>query len=246
MEITGRIHSIESAGAVDGPGIRFVIFMQGCPLRCKYCHNPDTWKFSGGKEVSVSDVVKDAVKYKNFMDYSGGGVTVSGGEPLMQKPFVTELFKQLHAQGIHTTLDTAGQTAIDAPLDAVLDHTDLVLLDVKHLEDDKHVWLTGKGNGRTIAFLEHLQKRHIKTWIRWVVLPGFNDTDAYAKAYADFVKRYDVIELVELLPYHAMGVFKWQQLGVPYTLDDVSPTKERMATIADILHENGIKTLFSK
>ena len=242
-----RIHSKESAGTVDGPGIRYVVFMQGCPLRCKYCHNPDTWDCNDGKLTSVKEILYEALKYKPFMQFSGGGVTISGGEPLLHKQFIATLFEALKGYDIHTAIDTSGYATIDADLDKVLEHTDLVLLDIKHLNPNAHHELTGVNNIKTLAFLKHLQEKNIKTWIRWVVLPDFNDTAEYAESLAEFLKSYSNIELVELLPYHEMGKYKWEQLGLKYQLDGVEPpSKSKIKELSSILNQHGLETLISE
>lgn len=242
--ISTRIHSVETGGTVDGPGIRYVVFMQGCPLRCKFCHNPDTWNPKNGQPKNLSELWKDIIKYKPFMKFSNGGITVSGGEPMLHKGFVTLLFELAKQADIHTAIDTSGYTNIDDELDILLTATDLVLLDIKHLNSDKHLELTGVNNKKTLALLKHLQERKIATWVRWVVLPGFNDSEAYAKEFADFIKDFDNVELVELLPYHEMGKYKWEALGLKYELDGVEPpSKEVIKRLAEILHERGIKTL---
>ena len=242
--ISTRIHSVETGGAVDGPGMRYVVFMQGCPLRCKFCHNPDTWNAKGGQPKNLSELWKDILKYKPFMQFSNGGITVSGGEPLLHKEFITFLFELAKQADIHTAIDTSGYTNIDDELDVLLTATDLVLLDIKHLDSDKHLDLTGVNNNKTLALLDHLRDLKINTWVRWVVLPGFNDSDEYAKRFADFIKDYDNVELVELLPYHEMGKYKWQEIGLKYELEGMSePTKKDIQRIAAILHSQGIKTL---
>lgn len=244
LDITARVHSQVSAGAVDGPGIRYVVFLQGCPLRCKFCHNPDTWNVTGGEDMSVRELLDNVMKYKTFMQFSGGGVTVSGGEPLLQKKFLQELFAELKLKGIHTAVDTSGYIRIDEDLDKVLDVTDLVLLDLKQIDDDAHKELTGVHNLLIKEFLNHLQKRNIKVWIRYVVLAGINDSAEYAERYAEFVKKYSNVELVEILPYHEMGVDKWTKLGLKYQLSKENiPSKEKLKEIANVLQSQGLKTL---
>ncbi len=241
--ITTNIHSIETGGAVDGPGIRYVLFLQGCPLRCKYCHNPDTWEIKGGERKSVSEIYKDAVSYKAFMNFSGGGFTATGGEPLLHKKFLIPLFKLLKSQNIHTNIDTSGYTNIDADLDELLDYTDLVMLDIKHLDTREHKNLTKVDNFKTLEFLKHLAQKDINTWVRYVVVAGFNDSLEYAKEFAEFIKPYKNVELVELLPYHEMGVNKWIKLGEPYQLSEANvPSKKRMQEIAKIFKEAGVAT----
>ncbi len=241
--ITTNIHSKESAGTVDGPGFRFVVFFQGCPLRCKFCHNPDTWDINGGKLISVTNLYEEIIQYKPFMQFSGGGVTVSGGEPLLHKKFIIYLFELLKGSNIHTAIDTSGFVPINEELDKLMDLTDLVLLDIKHLNPNKHVDIAGVNNHKILKFLDYLAEKNIKTWLRWVILPGFNDSQEYAREFADFVKKYPNVELVELLPYHEMGKYKWQELGLKYELENIlPPSKEDVAKIANILNECGIKT----
>ena len=241
-----RVHSYESGGTVDGPGIRFVVFLQGCPLRCKYCHNPDTWNFNGGKQVSAQEVVDEVLKYENFMTFSHGGVTFSGGEPLMQKQVLLPVFEELKKHDIHIALDTAGTTNVDETVLSLLDNTDLVMLDVKHLVSAEHKNLTGMGNEKTYAFLEVLKQKNIRTWIRWVIVPNFNDTVEYAHKFATFVKEYANVELVELLPYHQHGVYKWKELGLEYPLKDTpEPEKETVKQLAKVLEDLNIKTLYA-
>lgn len=243
-EIKGRIHSEESAGTVDGPGIRYVVFMQGCPLRCKYCHNPDTWNLNGGIEVSVDELLQNILKYKEFMSFSGGGVTISGGDPILQVRFLTELFKKLKEHNIHTALDTSGYTMITPELNELLKYTDLVLLDLKQLDNVKHKALTGFDNIRILNFLTHLENLKVKTWVRYVVIPTISDDLEYAKQYANFVKKYGNVEYVELLPYHELGKYKWETLGLKYQLSDIhAPTKEKMKAIKTIFKEAEVKTL---
>ena len=245
--ITTKIHSKETAGMVDGPGLRYVLFMQGCPLRCKFCHNPDSWKMDDGKLVNVSEIFKEIISYKSFMKFSNGGVTASGGEPLLHKKFLATLFHLLKDEGIHTAIDTSGYTMIDDELNSLLDYTDLVLLDVKHLKSNKHAELTKVTNIRTLELLDHLQSRKINTWVRWVVLPGFNDSLEYAEEFASFISKYNNVELVELLPYHEVGKYKWEEMKMKYELDDVSPpTAESMQNIEDILTKHKIKVLRAK
>ncbi len=240
----GFIHSIESGSSVDGPGIRSVIFLQGCPLRCKYCQNPDTWNLSDGKVQNVDHIVKKLLSYKSFYDSSGGGVTISGGEPLMQKKFLASLLKELKQNNIHTALDTSGFTDINEDLDNVLKYTDLVLLDIKHLSDNKHIYLTGKSNNKTLNLLNYLNKRNIKTWIRYVLLKTINDSDDYVAKLANYLKGYKNVELVEVLPYHRLGLTKWKELGLDYPLKDIaSSTNQDAIKVKKILSKYGLKTI---
>ena len=241
-----KIHSYESGGTVDGPGIRFVVFMQGCPLRCQYCHNPDTWDANLGKKIPASDLVNEVIKYKKFMEFSKGGVTFSGGEPLVQKEKLLPVIKALKLHNIHIAIDTAGTTNIDETTTSLLKYVDLVMLDVKHLVPYEHKLLTGLTNEKTIAFLELLNKQNIRTWVRWVVVPGINDSKEYAHKFADFIKEHSNVELVEILPYHKNGIYKWKELKLTYPLENINePTKESIEDISKILEQKGIKTLYA-
>lgn len=221
--LIGRIHSLESFGAVDGPGVRFVAFMQGCPMRCQFCHNPDTWDPHGPVqfEWTPQQLVAEVRRYRSFI--RRGGVTVSGGEPLMQAPFVAEFFRLCHEEGFHTALDTSG--ALFTPLAlAVLPHTDLVLLDVKTPSDEMHPAYTGLPRTNPQRWLEHLAHIGKPVWIRHVVVPGRTDSDESLLALARLVKPYlAVIERVELLSYHVMGAYKYASLSIPYPLEGVEP-----------------------
>ena len=244
--ISIRIHSYESAGTVDGPGIRFVVFMQGCPLRCQYCHNPDTWDFKAGKVVSAKTLLNEILKYTAFMKFSNGGVTFSGGEPLVQKQALLPLLKELKRQGVHIAIDTAGTTNIDDVTLEILNTVDLVMLDVKHITPYEHKLLTGLSNDKNIAFLEALSQQNVKTWVRWVVVPNINDSLEYANRFASLIKKYPNVELVEILPYHKNGIYKWEVLNIPYQLKDTSePSKDSIEEIAKVLEKQGIKTLYS-
>lgn len=236
----GRIHSFESFGTVDGPGIRFVVFLQGCPLRCQYCHNPDTWG-AGGEEHSVDDVVGRALRYKNYFG-DKGGVTVTGGEPLLQIDFVTELFTALKAKGVHTCIDTSGITFNKDSENIVEKHkkllsvTDLILLDIKHIDDEACKKLTGQSNKNTLDFARFVSDNGTKLWIRQVLVPGLTDNDEDLKKTRAFIDSLATVEKVEVLPYHTMGVVKYEKLGLEYPLKDVaSPSKERVMYAKNIL-----------
>ncbi|MPS31922.1 MULTISPECIES: pyruvate formate lyase 1-activating protein [unclassified Salinivibrio] len=241
MSTIGRIHSFESCGTVDGPGIRFIVFMQGCLMRCKYCHNRDTWDTHGGKEVTVDEIMKDVRAYRHFITASGGGVTASGGEAMLQPEFVRDFFQAANAEGIHTCLDTNGYIRKHTPvIDEVLDATDLVMLDLKQLNDEVHEDLVGVSNRRTLDFAKYLQKIGQKTWIRYVVVPGYTDDDDSAHRLGQFIQDMDNIEKVELLPYHQLGAHKWEALGHDYELQDVSPpSKEVMESVKAIIASYG-------
>lgn len=236
----GNIHSFESFGTVDGPGIRYVVFMQGCPMRCKYCHNPDTWQVGAGKKYTAEAVFKEILKYKNYI--KSGGVTVSGGEPLLQAEFITELFRLLKAEGIHTALDTSGVTfdkdnpqSVEKHL-SVLRYTDLVLLDIKHIDEDEHKALTGFSNKRTLDFAQFLSENGKKMWIRHVLVPDITDKDEYLQKLKQFISGLKTVERVEVLPYHTMGEVKYEKLGLPYPLKGVQPpAKQRIENARKIL-----------
>ncbi len=239
--MTGRIHSFESFGTVDGPGIRFVVFLQGCPLRCQYCHNPDTWK-CGGEEYTAQSIVQRALRYKNYFG-DKGGVTVSGGEPLLQIDFVTELFALLKEKGIHTCVDTSGITFHGELPESVGKHkkllavTDLFLLDIKHIDDEACKKLTGKSNANTLAFAKFLSDNGKKMWIRQVLVPDITDNDESLERTRAFIDSLETVEKVEVLPYHTMGVVKYEKLGIEYPLQGVqAPTKDRVNNAKRILY----------
>ena len=237
MTIKARIHSFESCGTVDGPGIRFILFLQGCLMRCKYCHNRDTWDLDGGKEITVEELMIEVVTYRHFMNASGGGVTASGGEAILQAEFVRDWFRACKEQNIHTCLDTNGFVRrYDQVIDELLDVTDLVLLDLKQLDDTIHHNLIGVPNKRTLEFARYLQKRNQRTWIRYVVVPGYTDDDHSVTLLGEFIKDMQNVEKVELLPYHRLGQHKWEAMGEKYMLDGIHPPKkETMDTIRDIM-----------
>ena len=238
--MTGKIHSFESFGTVDGPGIRFVVFMQGCPMRCKYCHNPDTWSFSGGMEYSAEEVAARALKYKSYFQ-GDGGVTVSGGEPLAQIDFVCELFKILKQSGVHTALDTSGITFDGGDAASVKKHaellkyTDLVLLDIKHIDDERHKALTGHPNKNPLAFAKYLSDSGKDTWIRHVLVSGITDDDNYLKKLRDFIGTLKTVKNIEVLPYHAMGEAKYEKMGIPYPLKGLNPPEYERVENARII-----------
>ena len=224
-EIYGKIHSFESFGTVDGPGIRFVFFMQGCPLRCKYCHNRDTWDSRSGKKYTVNEVFDKIMHYKNYI-YPNGGVTVSGGEPLLQPQFLIELFKKLKKEGFHTCLDTSGMFEINDQIKELLSLTDLVLLDIKHIDDEKCKNLVGFSNKLELDFARYLSDNNIKMWIRQVLVPGYTDDEHDLKELKKFISNLKTVEKVEILPYHNMGEFKWHDIGACYELKNVKPATD--------------------
>ena len=220
--MTAKIHSIESFGTVDGPGIRFVTFMQGCPLRCQFCHNPDTWNPQGPcrYEMTPAELRDEAIRYYNYI--RKGGVTLSGGEPLLQAGFVAEYFRLCHEEGLHTALDTSGYIHTPHALEA-LRHTDLVLLDIKTMNPELYPKLTGVPQDNNLRFLDTLQERGIPTWIRHVVVPGLTDNDEWLQRLGEHIAKYDVVEKIEILPYHTLGAYKYKELGLPYPLEGVPP-----------------------
>lgn len=216
-----RIHSIESLGTVDGPGLRFVLFFQGCALRCKYCHNRDTWEQNAGNLISVDEVISKVKRYKNFLLPSGGGVTVTGGEPLLQVKFLITLFTKLKEEGIPTALDTSGMFALTPDIKKVLELTDLVLLDIKHINPEKCKDLVGFSNEKELAFAQYLSEQNIPVWIRQVLIPGITDSKEDLIALKDFLHTLSNVKKVEILPYHSLGKYKWESLGLDYSLKDV-------------------------
>ena len=229
-KIIGRVHSFQSLGTVDGPGVRTVVFMQGCPLRCICCHNPDTWDFAGGSETTAEELTGKILRYRNYFG-ANGGVTVSGGEPLCQAPFVTALFRELHAQGIHTALDTSGYR-LDERARELLSVTDLVLLDVKYTNAEDYRAHVGCELSRVEEFLAYLCEHNIPTWIRHVLIPGYNDNDASLTVLCDLPHRYPNIEKIELLPFRKLCLEKYRELNIPFPLADTpEPTAECIAEL---------------
>lgn len=225
--MTGQVHSIESFGTVDGPGVRMVVFTKGCPMRCQYCHNPDTWEFGGGTEMNTDEILELYKRNVNF--YRSGGITVTGGEPMAQIEFVTELFEKAHKQGIHTCLDTSGITfrpnipSNVEKTDALLAVTDLVMLDIKHIDPEKHKQLTSQPNNGILAFARYLSEKQIPVWIRHVVVPGITDNPDYLYQLGRFIGTLSNVKALDVLPYHDMGKMKYKELGIPYPLEDVKP-----------------------
>lgn len=220
--VFGNIHSIESCGTVDGPGVRFVVFTQGCPMRCKYCHNPDTWSTVKNQLMSVDEILTKYDGVKEFV--KTGGITVTGGEPLLQIEFVTELFKSAKAGKIHTALDTSGvlfNPRHTEKINKLLKYTDLVLLDIKHINDDEHKKLTGMSNKNVLEFAEYLSKNKIPVWIRHVVVPGITDNEKSLKELGKFLAKLNNIKALDVLPYHDMAVSKYENLKINYPLKGV-------------------------
>ncbi|CEN54520.1 pyruvate formate-lyase-activating protein [Capnocytophaga canis] len=241
--LRAAIHSVESFGNIDGPGIRYVVFFQGCMLRCKYCHNPDTWELHNddAKMMTTDELVSDIVKYKTFFQASGGGVTLSGGEPLLQLDFVLELFTKLKSLGISTCVDTCGGFYANTPIInekilKLISLTDLFLVDIKHIDDTQHQRLTKRHNKNIITFIDFLSQNGAKMWVRHVLVPKWTDDDVYLQKLRDYIDTLQGVERVEVLPYHDMAKFKYDELGIDYPLKDIErPSKERI--------ENAIKIL---
>lgn len=235
----GRIHSLETFGTVDGPGIRFVLFMQGCALRCHYCHNPDSWDSNAGVEKTVDDILAEIEPYVEYYNNSGGGITVTGGEPTLQSPFVAELFKACKERwGLHTALDSSG-FCDPTHAKALLDVTDLVLLDMKYMDSEGHRELTGQPNARILTFAKHLSERGTRMWIRRVLIPGWTDSAKELTALGEFIQELASVDKVEVLPYHRMGLYKWRQLGIPYPLEGIVEPSPQEIERANLLIEQG-------
>lgn len=243
--MVGYIHSKESFGTVDGPGIRYVIFMQGCPLRCLYCHNPDTWQTGKGEKITPEEVLFEYNKNKAF--YSKGGITVSGGEPLLQTDFLIELFKKAKEENIHTCIDTSGITY--APendkyikkLDELMKYTDLVMLDIKHIDSQAHKALTGQGNKNVLDFAKYLEQKNIPVWIRHVVVEGYTDSSEALKELGRFIGKLKNLKALDVLPYHSLGAGKYKELGIPYKLEGLKPLSKGEAVKAKMLILEGMK-----
>ena len=245
--MTGYIHSTESFGTVDGPGVRFVVFFQGCPMRCLYCHNPDTWAFGRGTEKTAAELMAEFDSYKEFL--KSGGITATGGEPLAQPEFLAELFTLAKSKGVHTCLDTSG--AVYSPekhelIDRVLSATDLVMLDIKHIDTHEHKKLTGHGNENILAFAEHLRELKIPVWIRHVVVPDITDKPEYLEKLGEYLASLDNLKALDVLPYHDMAKPKYAELGIDYPLADTPPLPREAAINAKNLILNGIRSGLKK
>lgn len=234
------VHSLESFGSADGPGVRYVIFLSGCHMRCQFCHNPDTWDLRAGREYTVSELIQTALRYRSYWG-SEGGITVSGGEPLLQIDFLLELFSEAKKKDIHTTLDTSGnpftrEEPFFSKWKELMEVTDLVLLDIKHIDEEGHRILTGQSGENIKEMARLMSDLGQPMWIRHVLVPERNDKDEYLHALAAFIRELRTVERVEVLPYHTLGVFKWENLGVPYPLEGIDPpSPERIAHAKQIL-----------
>ena len=239
-EIKGRIHSVESFGSADGPGVRYIVFLNGCNMRCQYCHNPDTWAKDGGELMTPEEVLKKALRYKTYWKEMGG-ITVSGGEALLQIDFVTELFRLAKEKGVNTCLDTSGNPfSLEEPFkskfDELMKYTDLFMLDIKHMDDAAHRKLTGQTNQNILEMAAYLSDHGKAMWIRHVLVPGITTEEDELYRLRSFLDTLKTVERVEVLPYHTLGVFKWKELGIPYQLEGVDPpTKEQIDRAKEIL-----------
>ena len=239
-EIKGRIHSVESFGSADGPGVRYIVFLKGCNMRCQYCHNPDTWAKDGGELMTPEEELKKALRYKTYWKEKGG-ITVSGGEALLQIDFVTELFRLAKEKGVNTCLDTSGNPfSLEEPFkskfDELMKYTDLFMLDIKHMDDAAHRKLTGQTNQNILEMAAYLSDHGKAMWIRHVLVPGITTEEDELHRLRSFLDTLKTVERVEVLPYHTLGVFKWKELGIPYQLEGVDPpTKEQIDRAKEIL-----------
>ena len=238
---TGRVHSLQSLGTLDGPGIRFVVFLQGCHLRCACCHNPDTWAMNEGTEYTAEEIVSRALRFREYFGVEGG-ITLSGGEPLLQIDFLTELFRTASAEGIHTCIDTSGATYNELDneylqkLDVLMKYTNLVMLDIKHINPAKHKELTGKDNNNILLFAKYLERKKIPLWVRHVVIPGYTDNRQDLFDLGKFIGTLHNLKALDVIPYHTLGVHKYTELGIPYRLNEVNlATKEQTQNAKQII-----------
>ena len=240
MEIKGNIHSIETFGTVDGPGVRFVVFFQGCPMRCLYCHNPDTWNFSENKIKTVDELF---IEYEKGKEFTKGGITATGGEPTFQLDFLIELFKKFYNEGVHTVLDTSGIlfNESDHRYIELIKYTNLVMLDIKHIDDDEHKKLTGHSNKNILNFARFLSDNNVSMWIRHVVVPNITFKEEYLFKLGQFIKQLKSVSALDVLPYHNMAIPKYEKLGINYPLKETSPLTKEDAIIARNIILNGIK-----
>ncbi len=238
--IIGHVNSVESFGSVDGPGVRFMFFMQGCPMRCKYCHNPETWKYEGGTDYTPEEAFEQAYRFKSYWK-GGGGITVSGGEALMQMDFVTELFRIAHEHGVNTALDTSGapftrEEPFFSEFTELMEVTDLFILDIKEIDDEKHKSLTGHTNANILDMARFLSDSGKHMWIRNVLVPTVTDDEGDLRSLAAFIDTLETVDRVEVLPYHTLGLHKYEKLGIKYSLEGIEPpTKEQTAFAESIL-----------
>ena len=255
--IKGLVHAHETFGAVDGPGVRYVVFLQGCAMRCMFCHNPETWAMGNtewkAETWDAKSLFEKAFKYKTYWgkNLEKGGITVSGGEPLLQMEFVTEFFKLAKAKGVHTALDTSGQPfsmeeEYLEKFDELMKYTDLVMLDIKHIDPEAHKELTSQENKGILQFVEYLEKKGVAVWIRHVVVPGITDDPGALKRLGRFIGRFHNIKALDVLPYHTMGVTKYENLGIPYPLKGLEPLSKKDAAKAREIILEGMREIRNK
>ena len=243
--MSGKIHSLETFGTVDGPGTRYVVFLQGCPMRCLYCHNPDTWATNGGQTIEVAEIIENFERGRAF--YKEGGITVTGGEPLLQIDFVIKLFIEAKKHNIHTCIDTSGivynpeNEAIMQKFDTLFQYTDLVMLDIKHIDPEEHKKLTAQPNDNILKFAQYLSDKGISTWIRHVVVPTITDNDEYLFKLGYFIGSLKTVSVLDVLPYHTMGKAKYENLGIPYPLDGIDAMDKEIAAQKREVILKGIK-----
>lgn len=243
--MSGKIHSLETFGTVDGPGTRYVVFLQGCPLRCLYCHNPDTWDTKGGQTIEVSEIIENYERNRAF--YKEGGITVTGGEPLLQIDFLIELFIEAKKHNIHTCIDTSGivynpqNMTLMQKLDTLIQYTDLVMLDIKHIDPEEHKKLTAHSNDAILKFAQYLSDKGIPIWIRHVVVPTITDNDEYLFKLGYFLGSLKTVKVLDVLPYHTMGKAKYENLGMPYPLEGIEPLDKEIAVEKREVILKGIK-----
>ena len=239
-QLLGNIHSVESFGSADGPGVRYIVFLKGCNMRCKYCHNPDTWAAANGQQLSAEEVLQKALRYKSYWR-NNGGITISGGEALLQIDFVTELFRLAKEKGVNTCLDTSGnpftrEEPFYAKFEELMQVTDLFMLDIKHMDEEAHRKLTGQTNVNILDMARCLSDHGKAMWIRHVLVPGITDDEEQLKQLRAFIDTLQTVERVEILPYHTLGVYKWKELGIPYGLEGGNPpTQEQVRRAKEIL-----------
>ena len=230
------MHSVETGGMVDGPGVRYVVFLSGCGLRCKYCHNPDTWKLKSGQLVTVGDTIRDIKKYQSYLKFSGGGVTITGGEPFMQPDFLVELLAACKSVGLHTALDTSG-FADRSAAERALQYTDMLLLDIKSFNPVTYKELTGVPLDKTLEVLRLAEYMEIPIWVRFVLVPGYTDNMEDIRRMASFLEPFVNVVKVDVLPFHKMGEYKWEELGLQYELADVEPPSRELLERAKAILE---------
>lgn len=236
----GYVHSLESFGSADGPGVRYIVFLSGCAMRCQFCHNPDTWKMADGQEMEIDDIMAKALRCKPYWN-NGGGITVSGGEPLLQIDFLIEFFKRCKEEGVNTCIDTCGQPyTTEEPFYSkfmeLMEYTDLVMLDIKHIDPEEHKKLTKCPNENILAMARKLSDMGKPMWIRHVLVPERSDYDEFLERTSEFIETLKTVERIDVLPYHTLGVHKWEKLGIPYELEGIqTPSKERVENARRIL-----------